>query len=190
MSKKFYFIAVEGKEIHPVKLNKFCIAESDSENPDLNKIFSDQNKTIIVNECSDNIDIIKNKLKFYEFLTEDGFYEMTQDLVPNAGLASTEAGEILRAYQYIEYRFYNDGDTPGCGVNQNVDNSWNYLISKIYGYNLPKITTKNYIGSSKYRNEFNKIDTNLGYLKEIIIDFLNLHRNLFNKRNFIDSRNY
>jgi len=46
--------------------------------------------------------------------------KMNQLLVPNEGVADTLAGELLRAYRHIQYKWFNDGDSPFSGEPDNV----------------------------------------------------------------------
>ena len=46
---------------------------------------------------------------------DNRMHELFEELVPPYGKADSEAGEIVRAYNRIAYRFYNDGDRLGKG---------------------------------------------------------------------------
>lgn len=48
--------------------------------------------------------------------------ELFEELVPASGNAPTLAGEILRAVNRIEYRYWNDGDIAGIGYGRETVN--------------------------------------------------------------------
>ena len=55
-------------------------------------------------------------------------------LVPSEGKAETEAGEILRAYNRVAYRYYNDGDVLGVDYgNETVNAPARYLAKHSHG---------------------------------------------------------
>lgn len=56
------------------------------------------------------------------------------ELVPSMGKADTEAGEILRAFGRINYRFLNDGDMIGVDYgNETCNAAARYLIKHVGG---------------------------------------------------------
>lgn len=59
----------------------------------------------------------------------DTLDEAMKVLVPSSGPADTNRGEIVRAFQRLEYRWYNDGDEPGDGYgNETCNSSARYLV--------------------------------------------------------------
>ena len=58
--------------------------------------------------------------------------ELFDELVPESGKADTVAGEIVRAYSRIAYRYYNDGDMLGLGYGKETCNAaGRYLAEKV-----------------------------------------------------------
>ena len=56
--------------------------------------------------------------------------ELFEELVPGMGKADTEAGEIVRAYCRIAYRYFNDGDKLGIGYgNETCNAAGRYLTA-------------------------------------------------------------
>lgn len=56
------------------------------------------------------------------------------ELVPSMGKAETEAGEILRAFGRINYRFLNDGDMIGVDYgNETCNAAARYLVKHVGG---------------------------------------------------------
>lgn len=71
----------------------------------------------------------------YLDLIPSKFMEQKSDtLVPPSGKADTVAGEIVRAFDRITYRYYNDGDVldEGEGIST-VNSSFRYLYSTVPG---------------------------------------------------------
>jgi hypothetical protein len=59
----------------------------------------------------------------------DKMEELFDELVPSCGKADTEAGEIVRAYNRIAYRYFNDGDKLGIGYgNETCNAAGRYLL--------------------------------------------------------------
>lgn len=69
--------------------------------------------------------------------TQNVAHEMERlynELVPSMGKAETEAGEILRAFGRINYRFLNDGDMIGVDYgNETCNAAARYLIKHVGG---------------------------------------------------------
>lgn len=60
--------------------------------------------------------------------------ELFDELVPSMGKADTEAGEIVRAYNRIAYRYFNDGDKLGIGYgNETCNAAGRYLLAHDHG---------------------------------------------------------
>lgn len=49
--------------------------------------------------------------------------ELSYELVPGVGKAATTAGELVRAVNRIDYRWYNDGDVVGVGYGKETCNA-------------------------------------------------------------------
>lgn len=49
--------------------------------------------------------------------------ELNDELVPYMGKADTVAGEMVRAWERIAYRYYNDGDKVGIGYGRDTCNA-------------------------------------------------------------------
>lgn len=60
--------------------------------------------------------------------------ELFEELVPACGKADSEAGEIVRAYNRIAYRWYNDGDRLGKGYGHETCNAAGRYL-KVHGHN-------------------------------------------------------
>lgn len=59
----------------------------------------------------------------------DRMEELFDELVPSYGKADTEAGEVVRAYNRIAYRYFNDGDKLGIGYgNETCNAAGRYLL--------------------------------------------------------------
>ena len=60
--------------------------------------------------------------------------DLFDELVPDKGKADTEAGEIVRAYNRIAYRWLNDGDMLGVGYgNETCNAAGRYLLKHDHG---------------------------------------------------------
>ena len=58
--------------------------------------------------------------------------QLFDELVPTDGKADTVAGEIVRAYSRIAYRYYNDGDMLRLGYSKETCNAaGRYLAEKV-----------------------------------------------------------
>lgn len=61
--------------------------------------------------------------------------ELFKELVSKEGKCDTVAGELLRAYSRIAYRFFNDGDKVYAGYgNETVNPSYRYLRFTLYRF--------------------------------------------------------
>lgn len=59
----------------------------------------------------------------------DKMGKLFDELVPIRGKADTEAGEIVRAYNRIAFRWFNDGDKLGIGYgNETCNAAGRYLL--------------------------------------------------------------
>jgi len=89
-------------------------------------------------------------------------------LVPSSGKADTLEGEILRAYNRLAYRFYNDGDIYFMDYGEETcGSSYNFL--KKHAQEIPGL--KNELAKLRTTNE-KKYEAVLENLGDIIIKFL------------------
>ena len=86
--------------------------------------------------------------------------------VPLSGKCDTVGGEIVRAYNRIAYRFYNDGDMVSEGYGrETVNPSARYLLANVEGaeqfFEIERygneIYPKCYLTSSEYEDFLNKL---------------------------------
>ena len=135
-------------------------------------------KTQIVDKCEMTDDIIK---------------QIIQLTVPYSGPADTILGEMLRAHQFIEYRYFNDGDMideNGNCSNESVETSWKYIANRFcscvrrrnYDDVNIKDETKIY-----FSNDGTSYKRKLELILDNIIEFVIIHPQVFNDNN-IDSR--
>lgn len=54
--------------------------------------------------------------------TREKMEELFEELVPTSGKAESKAGEIVRAFARINYRYFNDGDKVGIGYGKETCN--------------------------------------------------------------------
>lgn len=95
---------------------------------------------------------------------------MIKRLVPEWGNAETKAGEILRAYLKINYRFYNDGDYIDIGYGKLTCNAPARFLKKNTDSTISKIIDRMW---GTYYNE-----DNLKELEGAILLFLINHKEL------------
>lgn len=78
-----------------------------------------------------------------------------EELVPDEGKATTVAGEIIRAFSRIGYRWYNDGDRIGIGYgNETCNDAARFLIEKCpkeFGDKLSNIWG-NFVSDTEYED--------------------------------------
>lgn len=118
------------------------------------------------------------------------FYDLFDKLVPISGKADTVAGEMVRAFGRIHYRYYNDGDKINEGYGEEtVDGSARYLIS-VYNSDpesehLSENIEKMFMNINKdddiYEMELEDLAANL-------VDYLKENPKLEETKNTIDSR--
>ncbi len=117
---------------------------------------------------------------------EARMHVLFEKYVPWSGKADTVAGEILRAYSQIVYRYQNDGDAIGEGYGKETCNpAARYLAAKCGGY------IEDYVFTQLW-GEWNddRYDLMLDTLGEMVIDFLEDRKELFEKGNTEDMFNY
>ena len=138
-------------------------------------------KTQIVDKCKMTDDIIK---------------QIIQLTVPYSGPADTILGEMLRAHQFIEYRYFNDGDMideNGNCSNESVETSWKYIANRFCS--CVRRRNREYISNVNIENEtkFYFSNDGISYKRKLelildnIIEFAIIHPQVF-KDNNIDSR--
>ncbi len=108
-------------------------------------------------------------------------------IVPSSGMASTVAGEIVRATMRILYRYYNDGDRYNA---EDCINSYNYLcyISDEYCTD-----SESCIRGTLENSDNDPADCYADYFQDFCYTVLCLLRDnpeLLDMENEIDSRNY
>lgn len=82
---------------------------------------------------------------------------MFEELVPSVGKAETEAGEILRAFARIRYRYLNDGDMIGWDYgNETCNAAARYLIKHVSGKLAQEI---NLIWGTDYEDAYERFLT-------------------------------
>lgn len=97
-------------------------------------------------------------------------------LVPASGKASTEAGEILRAYNRIGYRYYNDGDVLGIDYgNETVNAAGRYLAKHSHG----NVDIEYALGRMWWNFSSKDYENMLDLLQKGVYDLLNSNNELF-----------
>lgn len=104
------------------------------------------------------------------------------------GKCETVAGEMLRAYNRVVYRQYNDGDVAGEGyVRETVNHALRYLFSQ-----LPSI--KRFFEINHYDKSIDFFDydyeTILNKICFMILEHFEKHPELFTLTNFNDMLNF
>ena len=135
-------------------------------------------KTQIVDKCEMTDDIIK---------------QIIQSTVSYSGPADTILGEMLRAHQFIEYRYFNDGDmidANGNCSNESVETSWKYIANRFCN-----CVRRRHLGGAniEYETKIYFSNDDISYKRKLelildnIIEFAIIHPQVFND-NDIDSR--
>ena len=100
----------------------------------------------------------------YEQVTER-FHSYFKRLVPAAGPAETEAGEIVRALGRITYRFYNDGDQIGVDYGNETCNPAARFLQERLPENLSTQISELWSGYGDYEKTLlSLVDESLDYL--------------------------
>ena len=120
---------------------------------------------------------------------ESKINDLTEQYVCSEGKCETLAGEILRAYNRIIYRYYNDGDVAGEGyARETVNPALRYLFS-----HLPSIKhffEINYYDKSLECIEDFDYETILNKIGFIILDHFEEQPELFTQINYYDMWNF
>ena len=119
---------------------------------------------------------------------ENKINDLTDQYVSPEGMCETVAGEILRAYNRVIYRYYNDGDVAGEDYGrETVNPALRYLFSQ-----LP--TIKQFFEIDYYDKSICYIDydyeTILNKIGFIILDHFEKYPKLFTETNFHDMWNF
>ena len=115
-----------------------------------------------------------------------------EKLVPNSGKAETVAGEIVRAMMRVLYRDYNDGDKffMGYGL-ETCGGSIVYLMDVIgerFASKVDDILQDSYRFTSEFPDAL--YTKYINELKDIVVEYLLDHEELFATENTEDSREY
>ena len=115
----------------------------------------------------------------------------TKEYMENSGNSTTLGGEILRAFNRIDYRYYNDGDMIGRGYGkETVNPAARFLVEKCVGWtevgNLEDMLNgeSDINKSDDYYNEW------LEDLKYSLEDYLRNHEEFFHTPNKDDMLDY
>lgn len=124
--------------------------------------------------------------KYLDYSPSKYIEQKSDTLVPSTGKADTVAGEIVRAFDRITYRYYNDGDVVDTGYGIiTVNPSFRYLydtIPDIAGLKIPQC--------SGFPDEINcdEYEKFLYDLQQIVQSYLQKHPELEETPNEDDSR--
>lgn len=130
---------------------------------------------------------------------EDIIDSLHESLVPSSGKADTVMGEIVRAWERIAYRTFNDGDVWFCGYGiETLSESVKYLYDTVptfkdsideMVYNLRNYYTVDYDNKSiEPRGRYDDWIANVA--PRIIVEYLRNNNELITTENTEDSRSY
>jgi hypothetical protein len=129
-----------------------------------------------------------------EFNIDGNFESWTGDYVPRSGKASTVGGEILRAANTIDSRYYNDGERIGIGMGkETVNPAARYLFATITDSSMePSMADiKDMLNND---SEVNRSDDYyeewLEEFKHLLEDYLRNNEELFHTANDEDMQKY
>ena len=119
---------------------------------------------------------------------ESKIEELTDKYMSDEGKCETVAGEMLRAYNRVVYRYFNDGDVAGEGYGrETVNPALRYLFSQ-----LPSI--KHFFEINYYDKSIDFFDydyeTILNKIGFMILDHFEKRPELFTLTNFDDMLNF
>lgn len=119
---------------------------------------------------------------------ESKIKSLNEKYLCSKGKCETVAGEMLRAYNRVVYRYYNDGDVAGEGYGrETVNPALRYLFSQ-----LPSI--KRFFEINHYDKSIDFFDydyeTILNKIGFMILDHFEKHPELFTLTNFNDMLNF
>lgn len=114
--------------------------------------------------------------------------ELTHKYMSDEGKCETVAGEILRAYNRIVYRYYNDGDVAGEGYGrETVNPAVRYLFSQLQDmeqlFEIDRYDNAIYY----YGNDYEAILEKLGFM---ILEHFKKHPEKFTAKNYEDMWDY
>lgn len=112
---------------------------------------------------------------------DKSFETLRNKYVPDSGMADTRGGEILRAYDRLMYRYYNDGDMVGVDYgNETCNGSYRYLYRTLRD-KCPDLAGAAYQSEEEYLEALLKLAENV---KKIFDE----NPELFETPNYTDSR--
>lgn len=111
--------------------------------------------------------------------------ELFDKLVPTSGKADTVAGELIRAITRIVYRYYNDGDKVGVGYGKETCNApARYLMENT------DIVIRQTVDKLWGLDDSNRYKSLLNVLEHRVLDFVESHPELQDKKNSEDMWDY
>lgn len=112
---------------------------------------------------------------------DKSFEALRDKYVPDCGMANTKGGEIIRAYDRIVYRYFNDGDMVGISYgNETCNGSYRFLYRTL-GDLCPDLVSAADYSEDKYLETLLK-------LAENVKKYLDEHPDVFETENYTDSR--
>ena len=121
-------------------------------------------------------------------ILESKINDLTEEYVCPEGKCETLAGEILRAYNRIIYRYYNDGDVAGEGYGrETVNPAVRFLFSQLPS--IKQFFEINYYDKSLYFIDYD-YETILNKIGTMILDNFEKHPELFTETNYFDMWNF
>ena len=119
--------------------------------------------------------------------------ELYDKYVPMTGKADTVAGEIIRAFARINYRYFNDGDCIGYGYGrETVSPCSRYLKKTVKDEKVKEDLKKLYLSyqSEVYDSISSRYSFYLSKLSKDIMNYLKSNKRLFLKINDNDMYSY
>lgn len=121
-------------------------------------------------------------------ILENKINDLTEQYVCTEGKCETLAGEILRAYNRIIYRYYNDGDVAGEGYGrETVNPALRFLFTMMPS--IKQFFEINYYDKSLYFIDYD-YETILNKIGFIILDHFEEQPELFAQINYYDMWNF
>lgn len=119
---------------------------------------------------------------------ESKINDLTEQYVCDEGKCETLAGEILRAYNQIIYRYYNDGDVAGEGYGrETVNPALRFLFTMMPS--IKQFFEINYYDKSLYFIDYD-YETILNKIGFMILDHFEEQPELFEQINYYDMWNF
>ena len=123
-----------------------------------------------------------------DIILESKINDLTEQYVCTEGKCETLAGEILRAFNRIIYRYYNDGDVAGEGYGrETVNPAVRFLFSQLPS--IKQFFEINYYDKSLYYIDYD-YETILNKIGFMILDHFENHPELFTQINYFDMWNF